>query len=221
MGKKTKQSKKKSEFLEKLLLKIVPIILTSFITFIPNFLAREYKINLSFIEKSGEELVFENSESLADAWFNIQGQVVIKSKDNIMIKTFIIDDMFESKSVHIIENKIFKIKRVECLLADEWIEKLKAELDRELVSNGYAPEEITYEKIGFVCVSVKSKYGYNWLPFYHILEGDSLTPIALSTAEDKAKGVLVTKDFLENETDVNKVIQETVDKVLEELNGKR
>lgn len=220
MEKETNQSQKKSELRDKLILAIVSTILSSLITFIPSYLAREYKVNLSFIKKNGEELVFKNSETLADAWFNIQGQVVVKSKDNIMIKTFIIDDMFENKSVHIIQNEIFKIKRVECLLADEWIEKLKSELDIELVSNGYTAEEISYEKIGLVCVSVKSKYGYNWIPFYHILEGDSLTPIDLSTADDKAKGVLVTKDFLENESDVNKVIQETVNKVLEELNGK-
>ena len=73
--------------------------LTPFISLICGLVSEhiENKVNLSYIGKSDKGYFFESEETFPDAYFLMQGQIVIKSKDNVMIKTFIIDDMFEKK----------------------------------------------------------------------------------------------------------------------------
>lgn len=179
---------------------------------------RENKVNLNFVGKSENRYIFESEEAFPDAYLLIQGQVIIKSKSNVIMKTFIIDDMYEKK-VHATENKIFEIICLECPLADAWMEKLCMELEKRLSANGHSLDEIVIEKIGLVAIWVESKNRKTWYPVYYIFEGESLTKIDKKTAKDKMKGVMVTETLLkegeEKNTDI--IMDEMIKKVLDEL----
>ena len=194
--------------------------LTPFITLICGLVSEhiENKVNLSYIGKSDKGYFFESEETFPDAYFLMQGQIVIKSKDNVMIKTFIIDDMFEKK-VRATEKKRFEVISCECSLADAWMEKLCLELGRQLPYYGHSLDEIVIEKIGLACVWVQSKNCKSWYPVYYILEGESLTKVDIKTAKEKMWGVKITDDLLKEEgkDTADIIIDETVEAVNKKL----
>ena len=179
--------------------------LTPFISLICGLVSEhiENKVNLSYIGKSDKGYFFESEETFPDAYFLMQGQIVIKSKDNVMIKTFIIDDMFEKK-VRATEKKRFEVISCECSLADAWMEKLCLELGRQLPYYGHSLDEIVIEKIGLACV---------WV------EGESLTKVDIKTAKEKMWGVKITDDLLKEEgkDTADIIIDETVEAVNKKL----
>ncbi len=207
----------------KLILGIVLQILgalTPFILFILNLIPeyRENRVNLSFAGKAENGYFLESEEAFPNAYLLIQGQVVIKSKSNVMIKTFIIDDMYEKK-VQATENKKFEIISYECPLADTWMEKLRIEVQTQLPSYGYDMDEIIIEKIGLATVWVQSKNRKSWFPVYYILEGESFTKVDKKTAENKMRGVMVTDELLKEfeKATVNAIMEETIEEVISEL----
>ena len=175
----------------------------------------EHEVNLSYVNETEDGLVYENDKMLSDAFLLIQGQIVIKSVDNTMIKTFIIDGMYEP-SMRIENNKKFLIKSIECPLADLWIEKLHTEVIEQLIMSGdLLQDEIVIEKIGLVCINVWSKDQDKWNPFYYILERNILTKLDEKTAKEKMNGVKITEELSEekNTALVNQIIKETLEEV--------
>lgn len=175
----------------------------------------EHEVNLSYVNETEDRLVYENDKMLPDAFLLTQGQIVIKSVDNTMIKTFIIDGMYEP-SMRIEDNKRFLIKSMECPLADLWIEKLHTEVMEQLIMSGdVLQDEIVIEKIGLVCINIWSKDQDKWIPFYYILEGNILTKLDEKTAIEKMNGVKITEELSKEKSAalVKRIIKETLEEV--------
>ena len=136
----------------------------------------------------------------------------------MVIKTFIVDGMYEKK-VHATENRNFEIKSYECPLADAWMENLRAELKEQLPAYGHELNEIVIEKIGLCAVWVQSKNRKSWFPVYYILEGESITKIDEKTAKKKMQGVMITEELLKEEEKATTEIirKETIEEVISRL----
>ncbi len=179
---------------------------------------RESKVNLINAGKSENGYLFKSDEVFPDAYIFTQGQIVIKTKNNVMIKTFIVDGMYEKK-MQATDNRNFEIKSYECPLADAWMEKLWAELKEQLPAYGHELDEIVVEKIGLCTVWIQTKDQKSWFPVYYILEGESLTKIDEKTAKKKMRGVMVTKELLEEEDKATTgiIMKETMEEVISRL----
>lgn len=212
----------KNEFREKLLLGILGSLtgIVAFMQFATEKISAltPDNINLSFVEKIENRLIYENDTELADAWLCTQGQIVIKTKNNVIVKTFIVSDMYEPQ-MHIIEKKKFEICAKKSSLADALTKELHEELSQQLIKRGYNDDEIVIEKIGLVCIDTLFEDNGEWTPFYYILEGESLTKIDENTAQDKMYGVKIDDNFFDtqNQSVKDDVMAETTCSILEEL----
>ena len=166
---------------------------------------REYKIQLEYNKtESGKEITFKNIEKISDGWLHIQGQIVIKDKNNRHLKTFHVDGMYENPNIHVKEQDTFIVHRRKCSNVEIWVEKLNHLLKEEKLD-----DELTVEQIGFASLSVQTKDQKGWKDQYFLLEGESLVQIDDTTAEKKEHGVYLSEEIFESDSEQKKIIEET------------
>lgn len=166
---------------------------------------REYKVQLEYQDmEEGERITFKNIEKISDGWLHIQGQIVIKDKNNRHLKTFHVDGMYENPNIHVKEQDTFIVHRRKCSNVEIWVEKLNHLLKEEKLD-----DELTVEQIGFASLSVQTKDQKGWKDQYFLLEGESLVQIDDTTAEKKEHGVYLSEEIFESDSEQKKIIEET------------
>lgn len=161
-------------------------------------------------------LVFTNSKKISEAWIQTVGQIVIITKDGEIIKTYLVEEMYE-KSTYISSTKELEIKRLECPLADSCILKFEQELETLLIQEGYDKDVITVKEIGFLAISIPTSAKDNWIPYYYILDGNSLIPLSSEQAEDKMGGTKITDEIWNSAGKQRTLLAEFKTCVLQEL----
>ena len=172
------------------------------------FRSRNARLHISFKEIVQDNiLVFTNSKKISEAWIQIVGQIVIITKEEEIIKTYLVEEMYE-KSTYISDTKEFEIKELECPLADSCVIKFEQELETLLMQKGYDKDAITVKKIGFTAISLPTSEKDNWTPYYYILDGNSFIPLSLEQAEAKMGGTMITEEIWYNAREQKRVLAE-------------
>ncbi len=206
----------------KILRIVILLILFQVASYMGDYLAEKVKeiannhAELQYVETRDDgTIIYQNKNELDDGWLKIQGQLIICGENGKIIKTFLIDDMFEKPSIHVRGRKEFHIKWSEYTIADE-LDSLLQDYLRDEYDNG----EITIKKIGFSVVEIKRPSEESMKPYYYILDGQSMIRIDDETAEAKKKGVHLTNELLNDPVEIEKVLEQTKQEVLEELKKK-
>lgn len=181
------------------------------------FGSRKVGLHIRFKETVQDNiLVFANNIKISEAWIQIAGQIVIITKEGEIIKTYLVEDMYE-KSTYISDTKEFEIKRLECPLADSCIIKFEQELKMLLMQEGYDKDAIIVKEIGFTAISLPTSAKDKWIPYYYILDGNSCIPLSLEQAEAKMGGTKITEEIWNNAGEQKRLLAEFTTCVLREL----
>lgn len=177
---------------------------------------RDAGSELRLSDVSEGNYLFVQEKTMEDAWVQAIGQIVIVKKDGTVVKTYIIDDMYEETNF-IRNSKEVRIQKLECLLAESCSAKLEQELERILEENGYDRDEAVVKEIGFVCISVLQPGSEERELNYYILENDSLIRLDAEAAEKKKYGVKLTAEIWENAEEQKMLLDEMREQVLLQL----
>lgn len=181
------------------------------------FMSGRTELHIRFKETIQDNIfVFTNSKKISEAWIQTVGQIVIITKDGEIIKTYLVDEMYE-KSTYISSTKELEIKRLECPLADSCIFKFKQELETLLMQEGYDKDVITVRGIGFLAISLPTSTKDNWIPYYYILDDNSLIPLSSEQAEAKMGGTEITDEIWSSAGKQRTLLAEFKTCVLQEL----
>lgn len=165
---------------------------------------------------SNGEVVFENKKILSNVSLHTIGQIIVITKSGMVIKTYIIDEMYEkSRDIH--DTNKFVFKRLECPLADACVEKFSSELEQLLEQKGYDKDEVMVKEIGLVAISLPTNSEKQMVPYYYILDGDFLYSLDNNTAIAKMSGGKLTDENWSNMDEREKIIAEFRECVLQKL----
>ncbi len=165
---------------------------------------------------SNGEVVFENKKILSNVSLHTIGQIIVITKGGMVFKTYIIDEMYEkSRDIH--DTNKFVFKRLECPLADACVEKFSSELEQLLKQEGYDKDEIVVKEIGLVAICLSADSEEQTVPYYYILDGDSLYSLDKNTAIAKMNGGKLTDENWGNMDEREKILAEFRECVLQKL----